>query len=399
MKYFLIRISLSIIPLLYFLSCHTYQGEKEPDNEFISVRIDPTKTNSIRELTELVLDIELVPIETNSENLFDMCRRIILLDDQLLILTGHFEVHSYNLDGTFNFKIAKEGKGKNEIFWINDISPGTDQSFYILGYLEFYEFDYYGNFINIYKIKLPYEGYNPTQFHIVNNGIQLYSSSVSKERIGIERFSIAAYDPLKNRHKFALYMPTCNVGDNTFMQCDSILIIAPVIGVDTIYYLNSNSISPLFYIDFGKHQAIREEIPQDYISPQPAFSYAQRERKCLHVHNTFMNNEYLMFSYLFHTNYYRAVYNISKKEALIIKLNRGSDNLLLMTGILAVVNNKFVTSIPAYKIAELVDNDRLDLSFLPKKRQNEILNQLENVQETDNPVLMLIEMKSNLHNE
>lgn len=393
MKHRFIPITISIILFLQYLSCSTRHVETDQAAELTTIHIDPTRTNSLSDLSALVADIEFIPLETRYDNLMDWCRKIWYTNNKFLMLTGDFEVHCYTKDGEFAFKVTKEGKGRNELLWIFDISPGSGQSFYISGYLEFYEFDFKGNYINTHPINLPYEGYNPTGFHIVGNTFQLFSTATSRHREGIERFSFVIYDVLNKKHDFALYMPTANVRDNVFFQCDTLVIIAPVIGVDTIYFWNYNRIEPKFYIDFGKYKVDRDMLPQDYLLPQTAFSYASINRKCLHIHNPLMNDEWLMFNFYFYKYYYRVYYNKTTKNSTIVKLTRENECLLVMTQLLAVVDNKFVTCIPAHILHELLTTNRIDLSFLNKERQQEILNQIANVKETDNPVLMFITMK------
>lgn len=398
------KLCTSIIALIILLigntGCNSIRHRNNAAPKLTTVFIDPTKTNSLSDLSRLVADIEFIPLETRPDNLMCWAREIWAWDNKFLMLTGNFEVQSYSRDGKFNFKISKAGKGKDEILWISDISPGSNQNFYILGHLEFYEFDFDGNYIKTHPINLPYDGFNPSQFHIVNNTFQLFSTASLKHREGIERFSLVKYDVLHKKHHFALYMPTGNIGDNVFLQCDTMVMIAPVIGVDTIYYWNYNRVEPKFYIDFGKYKVDRNVLPQDYTDPHSAFSYAQKNKKALYILDPLMNDEWLIFGFFFHNNYYRAYYNKLNKNIIILEIPWGGSGFCLLTniGFIAVVDNRFVTSIAAHKIHDLLSNDEIDLSFLSKKRQNEILNQLADVKETDNPLLMFVTMKSSAKN-
>jgi len=397
MKRFKHALMLLVLLSIMNIKCTSEKTISAENTELKILHIDPTKINSADAFKKIVADIEFIPLETKNCNSLDWVRKLWVSDSNFFILTGSQEVLAYNLMGKFRFRKGREGKGKNEIHWLKDFCPGKDGGINILGYKEYYQFDRNGNFISAQPLILPYEKYNPGQFHIINDTIHLFSTSTTgKKDKPIEEYSLYLMNQFTKNHRMFLRRYTCNVSDNTFFQCNEDFLIAPVIGIDSIYRWADNHLVPFYYVDFGNYKITSDELPVDQSDPQPAFNYAQENNKCLHISTTLMNDDWLTFTYLFHNYYYRIMYNHASKNYIIIEYNKkNTQDIVFMTSPLAVYENKFISSIPAYRICDLLKSNSIDLSFLPEKRRHELIDKLKNVKETDNPVLMIITTKNN----
>jgi len=56
-------------------------------------------------------------------------------------------------------------------------------------------------------------------------------------------------------------------------------------------------------------------------------------------------------------------------------------------------DNKFISSLDAFQVRQLITENKTSCSFLSERHRHEILEKLKKVKETDNPVLMLITLK------
>lgn len=386
---------LFILPvLLLCVSCNQNEIKKNQTAESITIHVDPTQTNKISDLTTLITDIKFVLLETTVSNLLDYVNRLWVTDSTYIILSRNFELHVYNHQGHFKFKKTPV-KEKNEILWLHNFSPGANGHLFILDHKKYHSISKNGHYLSSVPLVLPFEGFNPTEFHIISDTFLLYSTNAAKQTVtSLETFSLCLYNTITKKHKLFYRRQTCNVSENVFFQCNNQLLIAPPLGIDSIYTWKNNTVMPMYYIDFGAYKCNVEILPKNFESPFPAFSYATTNKKCILITGTLMNDDWLRFNYLFHKSFYEIFIHRTNKQNIIIDLNKtNTKNLLFISPRLAVYDDYFIASIPAYKIAEMLAKNTINLSFLSKKRQIELFDQLKTLKETDNPVLMFVKLK------
>jgi len=387
-----------LIICICIIGCQNVKKPHEVVHDAITtIHVNPDKRNSKEDFFKLVEDVRLLPLETKDQNSVSGVSRIWLSEGEIFLLTSNFVFQKYDKQGSFLLKKEKEGKGKGELITLRDFCPGEEGSFYILSYKRYFHYNRAGVFIGDYDVLTPHSNFNPMQFHLVGKDYELYSSSALFPQIPpeIEQYSFSLIDKVNNRHSLALRRYTANISDNCFNQSNSGFLINPVIGCDTIYTFDGNTIVPLFYIDFGEHKVVVNELPADYSSTEAVFSYARNNKKCIRIFGVMMDENWLMFSFFYHQSYYTALIHLKNERAMVFELNTENINhFMFRTGALAVFENEFVFSFPAHVLVEMRDSNSLDFRFLSPRRHQELMAQLKDVKETDNPVLMFVKLKA-----
>ncbi|NLF41244.1 MAG: 6-bladed beta-propeller [Bacteroidales bacterium] len=395
MKKIDILITLGVIVLL-FSGCIRENKTSSEINNTVVIKINPTEINSLDDFIDKVESIRFLPLETNNENTIDYVQKLWLTDRSMFIMTRSTnEVHKYRHDGTFQFKIEKKGKGKEELSSVFDFCPAPNDGLFILGYRNYYEFDSHGKMLRITPIIEPFESYGIRKFYIVNDTFSVFaSSSTGCSERAVENNYIWVVNKLSNENRFCMYRYTKGIVDEVFHQSNDIILVNPYFGLDTIYSWQDNMVKPLYCIDFGDYKTSVDKIPADYYDGWKAVEFLNTTSGCLYINSAFMSDDWLMFKFMFKADDYQVLYH--KKTANMLVGNY-ADNLhphiLYCTVPVAVFQNEFIYSIPAYLIVKKLESNSLDFKFLSEARHNEIIDQLKKVKETDNPVLMFVKMK------
>jgi len=390
--------SLLFFFVLLLLGCNTINENKSKETAFSTININPEEKGKPEDFFNQIESIRFLSLENTSTNPIDYLKKIWITNNEIMVMTGNDEFHKYTHSGQFILKKTIEGKGKAEVNSLYDFSAGKNGDFYILSYKEYYHFDKNGEFLNTYPLSFPNKDYNPTQFIVVNDTYQIYCAYETFNNGTIinesEYYSMCIQNNQSNTFKQMLYRHTCIIADNTIVQCNDNILINPILGNDTIYIWNGNDVKPLYYIDFGKYKIPVEEIPQDYSNPFTMFRYAADNNKCTEINMGLMCEDWLLFYFRFGKESFLCCYNKNKNDYVLLSLSdERIESLFLDSRFLAVKNNEFILSIPAYRIKERIEINTLDFRILGEARHQEIIDQLKKVKETDNPVLMFVKMK------
>lgn len=360
-------------------------------NTIKALNIDVHKTNSRSDFSNIIQDIEFVHLSNKESCQVSGIRKIKVNDSLIVILTENFEVFAFSREGDFIFKKEVTGKGKNELLEIRDFTLAPDGNIYILSYNKYFKFDRKGNFLQAIRINMPYD-FTPVEFEVFNNSTIAFSRGSSGPKVSPQdEFSVCLYDT--NSKSYSLHLPakTCNVSSGAFSQSNAEVLIEPVVGIDTIYKISKSEITPIFYINFGSNQLIQSEIPKDYSSPFALDKYALKNQKCYDISYPVKNNHYFSFNFVYGNSIYNAIHILTTDKTFLFECNdNGDESIFYPSFFLCSFKNDFYTYIHSYRIKDMLNNNKTDCSFLPEKRRLELLEQLKNVKETDNPVLMLI---------
>ncbi len=390
--------------LLYLCIClFGCQMEKKPheaDNKTLTtIHIELNKKNTSEDFLKLVEDVRFVPLETTNENVMGESTKIWVTDSlyyMLVFSAMNYQLHIYTHDGHFVLKKEAEGKGKNEINDLRDFCLGEDNTFYLLGYREYYHYNDKGDLLAVSPLKTPYENFNPTQFYISADSCMLMFNSSMRPQTPPEKekYCMFSYNFKQKTWQNVLKRHTATVSDNVIIQSNSSILINPVMGIDTIYTWADGRFKPLYYIDFGDNKIKIDELPADYSSPLAVMGYARNNKKCFHILNVAKDDNWLRFFFFCRDSYSNVWHNLnSGKTYLFNPKEEDIKHILLFSRPVGVCNNEFVYNISAHKILDFLQSNSLDFKFLSEARHQEIIDQLKQVKETDNPVLMFVKMK------
>ena len=384
-----------IIALFILFGCNSEQNKGLVSNRLITLNINPHKTNTLEEFISKVESVRFLPLESNADNPIDWVRKVWITDKSIFLYTGHTkEVHKYGHDGSFKFKIEKKGKGKEELNWVFDFCPAPNDGLFVLGYLQYYEFDSLGKMTQTHSIDIPYNDFDIFSFFIANDTFSIYSGYSSNQNNKIAKYNICILNNHTSESYFCMQQYTKGMAPKVFQQSNEKVLVNPFFGHDTIYIWDNNHVEPLFCIDFGEYKTPLDKIPVDHHNGQVAISFLKENPGCMFIRYVFMSNDWLTFIFTFNNNEYKVLYHKKKKDMLI-----GNHRLELFEHILfgsvplAVFQDEFISAVPAYEIVKKLENNTLDFKFLSEARHQEIIDQLKKVKEKDNPVLMFVKMK------
>jgi len=387
-----------LILCIWIFGC---QDEKKPHEAvhdvLTTIHVNPSKRNTKEDFLKLVEDVRFLPLETKNENPIDWVRKLWVTDKSIFVKTRNAkEIHRYGADGSFKFKVEKKGKGKKELSWIFDFCPALNEGVYVLGYNQYYEFDSLGQMNQEVPLKAPFSGFEFFNFFIVNDTFSIFSASGSGYSDNlVENNSIWVYNKDTKQSQFCMYKSTKGIATGVFHQSNDIILVNPYFGLDTIYAWQNNMVQPLYSIDFGDFKTPIERIPVDYHNGWVAVDFLSKNYGCLFIQSAFMTDNWLLFTVTCNSDLYEVFYHKQKKEALLFNV---SDELhrhvFFGTPPKSVFRNEIIRAIPAHVIVEKRESNSLDFRFLSPQRHQELMAQLKDVKETDNPVLMFVKMKA-----
>lgn len=393
--------TLKKIVIFSFVSLFACASNKEKvKSEIIRIPIDPNEIKFCDDWGTIIEDIDFIPLETQKDAVIGGIGKIQFQNKTFLIKTSDHKVFAFSNIGKLVYHFSNIGKGKNELPFVLDCCFGQDKQLYIFGSDNYLVIDTAYNIVaekNLPVSECTSIGNSPVSWLVESSNVffQWYNSnSVSP---GNEKFCLYITD--SSGKILSKHFPYDHfTGEGSFPQSTGNTLVAPPNLNDTIYYFNQGAINPMFYIDFGGKKYIsgtyKTETSDDLRTPHHLSSFFVRNGLCGEILEPVMNDEYLIFK--FSSSKYRinCIYNkISKNVLLTTCYYNQIDNLFTPLHIFASYDNYFVASIDAWKVRQLMDENKTTCTFLNEKRRLELLEKLKNVKETDNPVLMIIKTK------
>lgn len=127
------RTNLLIILMIVFCSCGR-KGTNEATNAG-SVKVIDLLTEPKSEITrvsDIATDIDYVPLQTTENSLVDSITKIVTCDNKVYIRNGSDDIVCFNREGNFLFKLNKPGRGPGEYTYITDFDISSDNKILIV---------------------------------------------------------------------------------------------------------------------------------------------------------------------------------------------------------------------------------------------------------------------------
>lgn len=400
-----IFLSFLFIFVVFFSSCCS-KNKKEINEDEFPVKIDFESIIDRKidiSLSEIVKNIEYIPLETTNECLIGDFPGIILTDDYILVNSyggpgGKTNIFLFTRDGGFIRKIGSQGEGPKEYAYVADIEFGLDnREIYVLDDKsvviysvdgEFIrKFPAHGRALNIVNFKndqLLVYTYFPLLFG--SNNIQFYLIDTKGNLIW--GFPVDNTKSITNRTTGKIRVSMLSTNKYTDFT-NSIR--------DTIYRLfEENLYESIYYLYFGKYQR-----PENF--SRKTDNYRRAVSDYIQIEGYQMAENYIFYVYRLHNEGWAAIFD--KQDNIfvynqIINLNKfhtiGLNNKLEgMIGLFWPSNvcqsgKSFLWSLSAPEIIEIIvdkefDNNKI-LPLENKKRLFELANILK---EDDNPVIQV----------
>lgn len=339
------------------------------------------------------IGIKYIPLQTSQQSLISEIRDIIFAKDYFL--TQNFaEINMFRYDGSFVSKIGEIGRGPNEFTTAHDIDINPkDESIYVAdGWLhKFLVFNKFGKIIRTFKT--PQSG--PLDFKFTDDGILCYYQN----HMGITQNSYILIDTLgrilknyPNRYPWKRTVPNVAFGgENLYYRFNGNLNKKEIYS-DTIYTYKNKSFEPHLILDIGKLRltpAKREEndykyILNNFLNPVNLFEFGN----CIYYEFIIppaWGNE-KKYSFIGSKNGKINLF-FDPEKGLINDLDAGP-NIWPRT---VKDNSTVATWIDALDLKQHVQFKSLKPP--PSQKIGKLEQLARTIKETDNPIIVLIEVK------
>ena len=350
-------------------------------------------------LNEIAENVEYIKLETNPNCLISRIEKIKIIDNYILIKDRNFKtLLIFDTNGSFIHKIDKVGKGPNEYFNIFDFSYDPENKcVYIFDNFQWKVIIYNLNNEVITNFRLKFQPWNieflndgkvafympRPKFHNTDNSRVIIMNNKGKKikKLLIHNSNEYSLDDATRFFKLFIFHDTLSCWGSYY---------------DTIYRITSDyEVIPAYYIENTKNK-----MPLEQYSINSNFN--ERIKRYSSIYNLFETTNYIFFKALQKTRLKGLLYN--KKSKISFSVRSGFEKSIHHIGFY----NDFDGGIPfwpigvssnghpfmAVDILEILDfikqNELPTLNIESMKKNQELLELLENSQISDNPIIMAV---------
>lgn len=366
------------------------------ENQLLTFNLKELPEQTTLKLSELgATDIQYIPLETSELSVIPRIQKIIRSKNYFLTQSFN-DINMFRYDGSFETKIGIIGRGPNEYTVAHDvdINPKNETIYLIDGWQQkCLVYSKSGEFIRTFKYPLR----AAVNFRFTEDGILCYNLN----NMGDIETSFNLIDTtgqmiksFPNKYSWIRKSPTLGFQyENIFYRYNDMLIKKEVY-CDTLYVYNDKDFTPYSVIDVGDRRIspiVRTEsdaksIMQNYINPMNLFEFGD------YIYYEFgvtLNDKPEGLSFIGSKDgNFRVLFDPEKD--LINDLD-GGPNIWPKT----IWDDKTIVSwIEAIQLKTLVTSETFK-NYKPKdaKKKQELESLAENLEETDNPVLILVKFK------
>lgn len=351
-------------------------------------------------LSDLILDINYIPLETNVESLISKPTKVKLTDSVVFVKNSKPpSLKAFDYRGNFITNIGREGRGPAEFNWLRSFCIDEKNNNVII-------YNKYPDKLLIFSFDGTFKKSHSYEENIFMNDIDFFSNDkyvlMNDNRNGKTLFS---YELYTNEHQLIAkkikplsFIMKGSFGlteafsyytyNNTFMVKENLLN-------DTLYSVSASSdFIPRYIFSFGRY-AFPVEMQINSLELTRNGKSSELNKYIMPA-GIFETSSYLLLRYRFNEEFYWSFYNKKTKEICSYE-NKGITNDYDTGPAFCPIyqkNNIWVGFIDAYKLIDHVNSSAFKNStpkYPEKKRELEKLaNRLD---ENDNPVLMLVKLK------
>ena len=357
--------------MLVFISFLSCKEKKEAINNVSHIDIDLTKKDFYIDKPAFEY-FSFIKLETNKECLLKDISKVLCYDNNIYILSlDEPTVFIFDKTGKFLSKI-KMGQGPEEVLFVSDISI-NDEKLYVLDMFKtIKEYDLEGNFIQKkYTFDL-----NFFSFEFTSSGLLLFDNNMNKK----SDYNIYFYSDSGERKTFLekkewmrnVVINTLNVTKDHYLTWPS---------SDTIYSIDMSrcELTPAYFIDFKGKGINAQKIEK----PLSAYNISEDEDFAWWVQNFLLYDNSFFFSFKYHETYYvKSINDLTMIYSQLLK-----DIPSLKTPSVGYKDGELIFACQTYS---LIDSR----NSLGGTSPHDIYS--EDMDETDNPILIFIPIRTQL---
>lgn len=360
--------SLVLVFLGLIISCNNFETKIKNDDQII---VDLSKDVNTLELSKIFNEMVVVPLESKDICLLANPTKIIERNNKFFILDFQRGLFLFDSKGKFLNQIGNQGKGPGEYLEIRDFIINKEGNILILDFKKILMYNINGDYIKTYlEFDFLKENMycNPYQFtQDKNSTIYIWSGS-----IGVREFNskIFAMYSLKNNKIKDRYFPlnyTLSAKQSQFMTCDSICLISPTLGNDTIYSINENGVFAKYYVKFKNNITYHEIAKNPEVSKRKLLESTEISYD---IDFPLETKDWLFFQFTKNSERYLSFYNKNERKTYLTEAYMWAENYdigrMIPYNFSFVSNNSFCCIMPAYdyiKTMNGINNKNAHIQF------------------------------------
>ena len=338
-------------------------------------------------------DIQYIPLETTEQNVLPEIKEMVF-SKSFFLTHSYANINMFRYDGSFVTKIGNEGRGPNEFTVAHDvdINPKNESIYLVDGWLKkFLVYNKNGKLIRTFKSPLVGAVY----FRITKDGILCYNQNNMANIENSFNLIDTTGKIIKNfPNKYPwqeMTKPTVGFSNENFFYRFNNQLFKKEIYCDTVFVFTNKNFGPHLIIDVGnlrltpnaRTKSTADFIFQNFLTPMNLFEFA----------------DYVFYEFI-------APYN-GKREGLAFIGSKKNDFAVLFDPEKDLINdldggpniwpktikdnNTIIAWVDALKLKTYVASETFK-NFNPKypEKKKELEKLANSLQETDNPVLILI---------
>ena len=401
------RNSLLLIALFLFTQCRNDKVVKVDANKFFEIDYENIlKYKKTINLSDIALDVRYISLETRKNAL--ICRKPKYFFSGKFIFVNNLDhILVYDYSGKFIRQIGAPGRGPNEIIFISTISVIDKEQVIAVQTsgsrkLLFFSFD--GKLIK----SIPLPG-NEFDIHVLNmnkfllnyrciigNEDYLYVlSNESWDTISTinNHFKWVNNTDLSGRLGYSVFRPFFNYKDKVRFKS---------MYNDTVFTVVDDKIEPVYFINLGKYRLPNELRPE---SPQSALRFRKGNERQNYYFASVMESGEIMFitteNYTADIDKYIIFNSNTTEGSLLVNESNETSGLINDWDGGAdfwpegnVSNNEIFMPLSSLTLKNMLKErafSNATIRFPEKKKA--LSEMIEKLNETDNPVLMLVKLK------
>lgn len=388
----------AILLFLYLqASCGRNKSEKDEMKNFhtIEVSFEPvTDYNTFYSL--FVRDMDVIPLENFSGVELGNILYFKVIDTLIYIFQDNRPIYVFNTYGKFRRKIGEIGEGPGKFEIISDFFI-EDSIIYISSYTTVEMFKLDGTYLGNFNINDRYKAHRPLfsfSFFSKDGYIYLFDSG----RHGKYHFYVFSKDGQLLATKFPNNYLI--VGERSrFINAEGKVYLLPVNCVDTIFQLDGAKVLPAWYFDFGKHaNRSLDDLPGSKSQPQDMLNlmqYCAEKKRVLSISRFDKYKQHVFFTFGLNSEVYNCHFDATTNICTMIKYtdSPATFNPMVIAQGFYINKGKLYLTVNAYELKEALERGQIKCNYLSDDRQKQILSKLKNINELDNPVLFVVDLK------
>lgn len=335
-------------------------------------------------------DSDLVALETTKSSLFSSIKRMVLLEDKILILDVDCQgVYVFNDKGFFLFKIKNIGKGPGEYIQLDDFAIDKIKNHIILyssNPKQILRYDMDGSFLKKEKILKKRDVYYNSMAYLDSGSYLFLNNNTIEESVLYEYISSEKKPLLDFTEKDETYVRQGILDSPRITKGENIYITFPY--SEVIYEYSSKGLEVKYYVDFGENK-MKDNIYKEMKTLGDLMNYSSDEHLGMGICSFRENKDYVMFNTM---NFGTVLY--SKKTKLSKRIQKINGKYLFNSKYIAHNgdDNKMVSVCSANSFKKQIASFKTDIELWDKVSE-EVKNLETHVSELDNPILIVRNFK------